>query len=1074
MATTMDLDLNIPTIEDVLYKVYEFLKDTATAANPQPNLKDRGQEVEDAANSCLDEQIKLLQLVDNHFKGVPWASLPLKIQNVLSTEITSFNYRVNIVKSGVTSLLQLHDSLSTPVKPQVQNAYKTPLSTKVDSFLPLEQTLPQSTADNGSITKSKTSSGLSSPASFVAFDTDIPHLDVQDAPLDLEDTPKPRQTRASTRSQTSGTRPSNAPSSVPFDRERNLRKSQYSMASKRKVIQDSDDEFEDESRDAQVARRLQDEEYASATLPFGTSQTHREPATRSTRATTKLRASNSSSSRSSKKPCLDDDSHDEEVLTELVDKDDDEENATVEVAKAFVDHQGFTRVGPQPRKATTDIWTAPRDFAEAHIKYNLASNHRLTDGHFPGADKGRLERSSTAIIGRFNLSYVEVNENWVKYLCDYTGHPLQWSGGPQSVSLESIYPVVIFEGLPAYHAPPNVCLIMQSLNWAKRQHPIITLPLVSTWLNTCEEPDFESRRSKLSWVFNALSNTATMSRVFGLQGKHKYQIDSWASYSQPKRRSILEALRTGVVNSELQAAIQRFGHQSLWVPDNRLPSSKTSGPSIYRNLCRIATESYYLTVSEFEYYCTLPAPGRGYKRVFYPFYSLSRPQAESAGWDWQMMIGYADSMLERMRKSCNRNAEIAGCGEKHVDAAKLIYWMGTFLCDKITTLKVEMPDASQEEIALMMLDRWGLPRVPWRSHVFRMSLCKKQDHGIAMIFGVADVPDFDPVRDIDLSSATVTLDSGFTNHAMLNFHTSSWDSIRTAARYFPLHHPFWQVSATVGNDIWFGEWDQSIQPVAPTPEFETRLMSIEAWVDGKDLDPFICKYCDEILQSAGQLVDHCRKCSKGPQSDVSRAEPPNLDYDTVNEGYWDSRLKCDHEGCDYKSFRAVTLLAHKATHPDDNGDRSRDYPCEWEGCDKAFFRKGTLTAHMATHTGQKAFKCRVEGCERSFGVSSHRNRHEKTHSEDKQFVCEAMVDGKKCNKAFKFVEGLREHAITHSDEKPLTCNKCEFRCKRSKELKTHKALKHSDARPHICGFCKKGFKTKDHLTRHGKSCKRAD
>ncbi|KAF5260501.1 hypothetical protein FOXYS1_8834 [Fusarium oxysporum] len=1095
MATTMDLDLNIPAIEDVLFKVYEFLKDTTTAANPQPNLKDRGQEVEDAANSCLDEQIKLLQLVDNHFKGVPWASLPLKIQNVLSTEITSFNYRVNIVKSGVTSLLQLHDSLSTPVKPRVQNAYKTPLSTEIDSFLPLEQTYSQSSADNGSISKSKTSSALSGTASFVPFGNDIPRLDVQDTPLVLEDTPQPRKTRASTRSQTSGTRPSNAPSSVPVDRERNLRKSQYSMASKRKVIQDSDDEFEDESRDAQIARQLQDEEYANATLPFSTSQTYGQPATRSTRATTKRSAVSSSSSRQPKKPCLDDDLSDLEYVYERSDNGNatdivEEEAVPEQVAKGFKDAQGHIRIGPQPLKATRDIRTAPRDFAEARTKAILVHNYGSTDFHFNNGDKGRLERASIGIMSRFSLSYVEVSENWVKYLCDYTGLPLQWSGGPQSLSLESMYPVVIFEQFPAYHAPPNVCLIMQSLNWAKRRHPIITLPLVSAWLNACEEQDFMLRRSKISWVFNALSNTATMTRVFDLLETHNDQIKRWASYDQPKRKAILEVLRTGAVNSELQDAIRKLGHEKLWVVGELNAKSDRSGASIYRELCRIATQRYHLTKSEFEYYCTVPAPRKGDERVFYPFYALSQPQAKDIGWSWPMMIAFAKDLLKVMRLNCNRHAEQAGYGEKHVNAAKLIYWMGSFLFEKIKTLKVKRPDASREEIALMMLDRWGLPLVPWRSSIFRVSLCKKQDHGIAMVFGIADTPDFDPIRDIDLSLATVTLDSGFTNLAMWNFDASSWDSIQRIMKFIPLHHPLWQVTSTLGNDIWLGEWDQSIQPVAPTPEFETHLLSIEAWVDGKALDPFVCKYCGKILQSAGQLVDHCRKCPRRPQSDVSNTQPPNLDQDTVNEGYWDSRLHCDHEGCGYKSFRAQNLLNHKATHSEKSckcgkcgklfatkdylrehekthdEDRLRSHTCKEEGCGKSFFHKVDLASHMVTHTGKKNFKCRVEGCGKSFGLAGNRNAHEALHSNDRPFLCETVIDDRKCGKAFKTKVELTRHVLTHSEEKLVKCNKCTLRFVSTARLNSHMREVHSDVRRFECGTCGERFKRKEHLQKH--------
>ncbi|KAK4217532.1 hypothetical protein QBC37DRAFT_414683 [Rhypophila decipiens] len=53
------------------------------------------------------------------------------------------------------------------------------------------------------------------------------------------------------------------------------------------------------------------------------------------------------------------------------------------------------------------------------------------------------------------------------------------------------------------------------------------------------------------------------------------------------------------------------------------------------------------------------------------------------------------------------------------------------------------------------------PIVPWLCHAFKVSLGKKQTHGIAMLFGITTKPGtpFDPVRDFDLNKATGTLDS---------------------------------------------------------------------------------------------------------------------------------------------------------------------------------------------------------------------------------------------------------------------------------------------------------------------------
>ncbi|EXK27839.1 hypothetical protein FOXG_08800 [Fusarium oxysporum f. sp. lycopersici 4287] len=1114
--------------------------------------------------------MKMLGLIRQHFDGVTWAYLPLNAQNVLSTEITC--KRPRNVRAQVEALIRRHDtvpraSTSKANASKAKQMFKTPLRTLVFDN---SQTESPSSAEPLSI--------KSTPPS------EVPSLV---SPKVQDDTPLYRKTRASTRSQTTSNLSPNAPTPGPLHRERNLRNSQYSMAPKRKAIWDSDDESEDESRDAQVARRLQqeenanpslpslrertlsksqystapkrtvipdsedesedesqdayiarclqEEEYVNPSLPVAPSQPKPkpQPATRITRSTAKRSAPGASASRPPKKPCLDDDSSDLEFVDDSSDDEvvadlDEEDAAPKQIEKGFIDDHGFIRIGPQPRKATPDIWTAPRDFAGAHLKVALGNNHRRTDARFPNADKDRLEHARAVILDRFNLSYVDVRENWVKYLCDYTGLPLQWSGGSQSTSVESVYPMVIFEGSPTYHAPPNACLIMESLNWAKRRHPPVTLPLVSAWLNACEERDFIPRRSRMSWVFNALSNTGTMTRVFGLLETHDHQINEWISYDQLKRKAILETLRTGDVNSELQNAIRNLGHEKLWVTGD--PNAKTdrSGPLIYRELCRIAIQRYGLTKSEFEYYCTVPGPSQGSERVFYPFHALSRPQAEAIGWDWQMMVGFAKHMLNNMRGACNRHAEQAGYGEKHVDAAKLIYWMGTFLCDQITALKAKMPEASQEEIALMMLDRWGLPRVPWTSHIMRSSLCRKQDHGIAMVFGIENRPDFDPVRHIDLSSATVTLDSCFTNMAMRNFDTSSWDSIRTAAMHVPLHHPFWQVTSTLGNEIWRGEWDRSIQPIAPIPEFETHLLSIEAWVDEEVMDPLICKYCDEIQMTAGQLVDHCRKCSKRPQSDLPNGQPLNPDQDNVNEGYWDSRLTCDYDGCSFRSNNAVHLRQHKKRHSDErpykcvtcgkgfkssselkahkkthDENRARAFKCQEAGCDASYIQKSHLDSHMRTHKGQKDFKCHVEGCGKSFLTKADLAKHERSHSTDKPFTCEVIVDGKKCGKTFKLKSHLNSHMVTHtgkkdfkcrvdncgksfswqqnrdahelihSTDRPFTCEvivdgkKCGETFKRKRELSRH-VLTHSDEKPIKCDECEFACKRPDVLARHKK------
>ncbi|EWY95587.1 hypothetical protein FOYG_04586 [Fusarium oxysporum NRRL 32931] len=289
-----------------------------------------------------------------------------------------------------------------------------------------------------------------------------------------------------------------------------------------------------------------------------------------------------------------------------------------------------------------------------------------------------------------------------------------------------------------------------------------------------------------------------MTRTFQAMGSHEDQIRRWNRWGVDEQRAILEMQRTGTRVPEAERLLEAASEDSLWDPTYNGVSAGLNfhGSSIYRNLKRIA-ESKGITTFEFEYYCTVLSPGRIRQRVFFPFHILSRPQAESIGWDWHILFQICRDMLKKMRKECSKHAEKAGHGEAHVDAVRLIYWMGTWVCDQISRLKIEESD--KEEIAFsLMLDRWGLPIVPWVSHILRVSLCKKQDHGIAMVFGIEDAPGFDPVQHIDLTRATVTLDTGFTNMAMRNFDAGSWDNLRAILMQVPLHHPFWRLIYVLG------------------------------------------------------------------------------------------------------------------------------------------------------------------------------------------------------------------------------------------------------------------------------------
>ncbi|KAM0282169.1 hypothetical protein ACHAPQ_011144 [Fusarium lateritium] len=643
--------------------------------------------------------------------------------------------------------------------------------------------------------------------------------------------------------------------------------------------------------------------------------------------------------------------------------------ATAECLAQAVKDEDFIRVGPQPMKPQVFVRSAPAEKATDIVGKAVDRLHKLKDSRFPSADAGRLQLAATKLVRELESLMIESKAGWVKLLCDYTGLPTSWAPGPRSPSIESTYPVVQFKGHYGYHAPPNACLIMSFINWTKRQHPSIALPLVSVWLKAYQETNFDARQRQCAWAFNALLNTTIITRSFYAIGTHESKFKRWDNLEVSQRRAILEMQRTGERRHEVEDMLQTAKVKFLWTPTSAHPFTSLAyhGSAIYRNLKRIA-ESKGVTASEFEYYCTILSPGPFRQRVFYPFHIFSRPQAESVRWDWPMLHQVCRQMLHTMRTACNRYAEKAGHGEAHVEEVRLIYWIGAWVCDQINSLKAQM--SNKEEIAFsLMLDRWGLPIVPWVSHILRVSLCKKQDHGIAMVFGIADVPDFDPVQHIDLDLATVTLDTGYTNMAMSNYDTGSWDSLRSILAQIPLHHPFWKVNLSLGDEVWAGGWDRSVEPQAPTPEFLANLLSIEAWVDEQPRDPFACAYCARTFNGAGQLVEHSRRCSRGIQDEQ---EAPNLD--SADQDYWDFR--CDE-------------------------------------CGKTFSALEALVRHKKLHLGIKPHKCGK--CTSAFATAEQLRVHERTHTDERPFKCD------KCTSAFKTSHALRDHKLTHTGEKPYKC-----------------------------------------------------
>jgi hypothetical protein len=467
----------------------------------------------------------------------------------------------------------------------------------------------------------------------------------------------------------------------------------------------------------------------------------------------------------------DEDNVDPVFAVDVLDAEEPETTTPNMIVKPIAEN-GLTRIGPQPRQShAEDIRSAPREIIESRLNLFLRIVFKSTDKAL-GSRRETLDDVGSELL----RSLVQHGESSVKRPCDYTGFDIVFTPGPRSMSVEAVYPYVYADDKLAYHAHPNVHIIMTFLNWLKGKHAIITLPLLAAFLAVPATPGFERQKAKSTWLYNALCNAATLERIFGLTTKsHALQIEMWSSWDRSKQEAVLEALRTGTSTRVLEQELPSWSNRKLFtvgVSGQGLVDAKWAG--IYDNLLSVAA-AYGLTPHEFEYYCTVSSPTDTQARVFYPFHVLSRPQAEASGWDWGVLGGFAHTRLHRLRTHCNKHAEEAGCGEPGMDALRVVYWMAHQMCNTIRRVKGERPAATQEEVAFNILDRWGLPVVPWDINMLSASFAKDQDHGIAMHFGLVqpDDEEFDPVKHFDLSRCTIRMDTRATNMAMRDFSTDS-------------------------------------------------------------------------------------------------------------------------------------------------------------------------------------------------------------------------------------------------------------------------------------------------------------
>ncbi|KAI9167611.1 Zinc finger protein [Paramyrothecium foliicola] len=742
-------------------------------------------------------------------------------------------------------------------------------------------------------------------------------------------------------------------------------------------------------------------------------------------------------------PVLDDED-DEYVGCDIVvvDEDDEAPQAAV-IDQPVIDQNGLIRVGPQPVKAHVfDVKSGPITQAISRFRISILYNTNDADSKLPGFDltaaPGRREKLLQELQATMDAA---ANDNYVRRVCDYTGNDLVWTPGPKSMSLEATYPFASHEGVLQYHAAPNAALIMFILNMVKRNHPIIVLPLLAVILNA----NIQTERPHIAWAFNALCNSASIHSLSG----------SSSALDMAAQAEMLETRRTGRKTPFLDEKLSESTAKSLFRISSEIKHDRQF--SILQNIAK----RHELTSDDFEFHLTISSPRSG-KRVFYPFHILSRPQAESIGWDWGHIVKMASIMLKRMQKECNKHAQAAGHGEE-MDATRVIYWMTGHFARKIRSLQLEFPSASREEIRFRNLDRWGLPIVPWVNNMLHASLCKGPDHGIAMKFGIVEPPhaflSWDPDRDIDFDKCTITIDTYTTNFGMYKYQTESWPEIREVFASVPLRHPFWRIEESAGQEIWAAASDHSIAPIMPTPDFDVPLVPIDAWFTESVLQ-LQCKQCNLEFSSAGLLVKHCR------DNHGSTAIPPSndTDQDLVDVDYWENdfrAFKCTVPECTYASAIQGNFVKHmKSAH-----STEQPFKCTFPGCTYTGKLEERLKLHERTHAEQLPYPCDVDGCEKAFVKRHLLTKHKKVVHYGEKHHC----DEPGCDRKFSYESGLLQHKKTAHGGHRFVCDEpdCDFDCNDRSNLNKHKQKAHGNER-HYCDEpgCDKDFAYKADLRNH--------
>jgi hypothetical protein len=407
--------------------------------------------------------------------------------------------------------------------------------------------------------------------------------------------------------------------------------------------------------------------------------------------------------------------------SEVLPGDNELESSQADAARptAVRDAQGLFRVGMQPQASHVhDVRSIPRDNAAQRMRHAVVFNISNTDKTFPGATDEYIRVISDDLLAHLmaRMTTMGGDDKYLKRYCDYTGLEMLWTPGPTSPSVEAVYQAVQAHGRLAYHGSTNVGMIMAFLNMMKRRFPILVLPITSAFMRA----ETEAQRT---WALVAADNLCALFYLFNLAATHQAKFAEWSRKRMDSIEDMLDVMRTGVRTRQQRERLAECNVGDVFRTKGGT-SASIDEAEIIRSLRRIAA-SYSLTPEEFDALCFVDSKSGG--QVFYPFWYQSKSLATVAGWSWSALIRFAAARLKRLRSHCNRNGEKEGLGEKEMTPLLVVYWIAHWICQKIKEIKDTKKARTVEEIAPLLLDRWGLPMVPWARHIWAASFCKKQD-----------------------------------------------------------------------------------------------------------------------------------------------------------------------------------------------------------------------------------------------------------------------------------------------------------------------------------------------------------